>query len=286
MPDTTTGGLHHVEHVMGTVFSFDIRDRPTPAIRTALDQAVRHLHRVDAVFSTYRPDSHISRLDRGEIRLDDCPPEVHEVLSLCAQATHDSDGWFSIVPAGTLDPCGLVKGWATETASQLLYDAGAHHTCVNGGGDLQLRGQAAPGTPWRIGIAHPLLPDKLATVITARHDLAIATSGTAERGAHIVDPHSGAPAATFASLTLLGPRLTFTDAYATAAFARGARAQEWVTTLDGYEALAVLPDGRQWRTPGFSAMALEDAAANPPAPPRHGGRTAAPRQRERIPGAK
>ncbi|MFB6706771.1 FAD:protein FMN transferase [Streptomyces sp. NPDC056333] len=247
----TGRGLRHVEHVMGTVFSFDIRDKPTPAIHRALAEAVHHLHRVDAVFSTYRPDSYISRLDRGEIRLQDCPPEVHEVLSLCAQASHDSDGWFSITPSGRLDPSGLVKGWATETASQLLYDAGAHHTCVNGGGDLQLRGQPGPGSPWRIGIAHPLCPGELVTVITAGHDLAVATSGTAERSVHIVDPHSGTPAAALASLTLVGPRLTLTDTYATAAFARGDGAQDWVETLDGYEALAVLPNGREWRTPGF-----------------------------------
>ncbi|MEV0035478.1 FAD:protein FMN transferase [Streptomyces sp. NPDC050804] len=251
MPDPAHG-LRHVEHVMGTVFSFDIRDTPTTAIHGALAEAVRNLHRVDAVFSTYRPDSHISRLDRGEIRMEDCPPEVHEVLYLCAQATHASDGWFNIIPAGTLDPSGLVKGWATEAASRLLHDAGAHHTCVNGGGDLQLRGQAAPGIPWHIGIAHPLFPGKLATVITVGHDLAVATSGTAERGAHIINPHRGTPATAFASLTLVGPRLTLTDAYATAAFARGDGARDWIETLDCYEALAVLPDGREWRTPGFS----------------------------------
>ncbi|MFJ3895620.1 FAD:protein FMN transferase [Streptomyces sp. NPDC090083] len=251
MPDTAIA-LRHVEHVMGTVFSFDVRDRPTPAIRDALAAAVHHLHRVDAVFSTYRADSHISRLDRGEIRLKDCPPEVHEVLSLCAHATYASDGWFSIVPRGTLDPSGLVKGWATEAASRILHDAGARHTCVNGGGDVQLRGQAGPGTAWRVGVAHPLRPGELVTVVTAGHDLAVATSGTAERGAHIVDPHSGRPADALASLTLVGPGLTLTDTYATAAFARGEGAQAWLETLDGYEALAVLPDGREWRTPGFS----------------------------------
>ncbi|TXS80371.1 MULTISPECIES: FAD:protein FMN transferase [unclassified Streptomyces] len=250
MSDTVIG-LRHVEHVMGTVFSFDIRDEPTVAIRDALAEAVRQLHHVDAVFSTYRPDSHISRLERGEISLHDCPPEVHEVLSLCAQATHDSAGWFSVTPDGVLDPSGLVKGWATEAASQLLHEAGAHHTCVNGGGDLQLRGQPANGTPWRIGIAHPLRRSELVTVITGR-DLAVATSGTAERGAHILDPHDSTRATAFASLTVIGPRLTTTDAYATAAFARGEGARDWVESLDGYEALAVLPDGRMWQTSGFS----------------------------------
>ncbi|MDP5309865.1 FAD:protein FMN transferase [Streptomyces poriferorum] len=251
MPDTATG-LRHVEHVMGTVFSFDIRDKPTPAIHNAVQKAVQLLHRVDAVFSTYRPDSHISRLGRGEIDLGDCPPEVHEALTLCAQATHVTDGWFSTTPAGSLDPSGLVKGWATEAASQLLHAAGAHNSCVNGGGDLQLRGQATVNSPWRVGIAHPLRPGELATVITADRTMAVATSGTAERGAHILDPHTGAPATAFAALTIIGPRLTMTDAYATAAFARGRDARDWLESMDGYEALAILPDGRFWRTSGFS----------------------------------
>lgn len=55
------GGLRHVEHVMGTVFSFDIRDRPTPELQRGLAAAISWLHRVDQVFSTYRPDSQISR---------------------------------------------------------------------------------------------------------------------------------------------------------------------------------------------------------------------------------
>ncbi|MEU0149872.1 FAD:protein FMN transferase [Streptomyces sp. NPDC006288] len=250
MPDTAPG-LRHVEHVMGTVFSFDVRDEPTAAVRGALAEAVHHLHQVDAVFSTYRPDSCVSRLGRGEIRPEDCPPEVQEVLSLCAQATRASDGWFSITPEGTLDPSGLVKGWATEAASRLLREAGARNTCVNGGGDIQLRGRAAPGTPWRVGIAHPLRPGELVTVVTAHHDMAVATSGTSERGAHIIDPHSGAPATALAAVTLVGPGLTLTDTYATAAFARGAGAPAWVEALDGYEALVVLPDGQERRTSGF-----------------------------------
>ncbi|MFC9427141.1 FAD:protein FMN transferase [Streptomyces sp. NPDC056987] len=239
---------------MGTVFSFDIRDPRTPAIGAALRDAVAWLHHVDAEYSPYRPDSAVSRLARGEARPADCSPEVQGVLALCEDAARVSGGWFSHRPGGTLDPSGLVKGWSVEHASRVLYDAGARNTCVNGGGDLRLRGEAAPGTPWRTGIAHPLRPGALCAVVTGR-DLAVATSGTAERGAHIVDPHTGAPATGPASITLTGPGLTLTDAYATAAFAMGEAARDWVESLDGYEAFAVLPDGRSWRTPGFPGQA-------------------------------
>ncbi|WP_328545748.1 FAD:protein FMN transferase [Streptomyces platensis] len=243
-------GLRHVERTMGTVFSFDIRDARTPAIESALVEAATWLHRVDEIFSTYRPDSAVNRLARRELGLDDCPAEVREVLGLCEQVGHATGGWFSVTANGSFDPTGLVKGWAVERAAQILKAAGARHLCVNGGGDLQLSGEAAPGTPWRIGIAHPLRPGELCTVVTGRN-LAVATSGTAERGAHILDPHTGTPATGPASVTVVGRSLTTTDAYATAAFAMGAGARDWLEGLDGHEGFAVAWDASSWHTRDF-----------------------------------
>ncbi|MFB4296228.1 FAD:protein FMN transferase [Actinomadura sp. NTSP31] len=247
--------VHHVEHVMGTVFSFDIRSPRTPEITVALAQAVAWLHRVDRVFSTYRADSQVSRLARGEVRLGECDPEVAEVLAMCEEAERDTGGAFSAAPAGRLDPSGLVKGWAIERASTILHDAGARDHCVNGGGDVQARGEAAPGEPWRIGLADPADPGALVAVV-AGSDLAVATSGTAERGHHIVDPRTGRPAAALASLTLVGRHLTEVDALATAAFVMGDAARGWASARPGVEAFAVGRDRTRWWTPGFERLAL------------------------------
>ena len=247
---------------MGTVFSFDIRDAPTPALTRALDEAVAWLHRVDDVFSTYRPGSQISRLGRGEIGVADCDPEVAEVLELCGTVERASGGWFSRAPGGSLDPSGLVKGWAIERASQLLHRAGARSSSVNGGGDVRLCGEAAPGVPWRIGVAHPRQPGELVTVVSGRalgpkQALAVATSGTAERGPHILDPRTGRPAASgLLSITLVGSCLTYVDAYATAAFAMGPAAHAWVESLPGVEAFAVTADDRAWWTSGFPSYGI------------------------------
>ncbi|MFD5429647.1 FAD:protein FMN transferase [Streptomyces sp. NPDC127084] len=247
-----TGRLRHVEHVMGTAFSFDVRGEPAPEVAQALAGAVDWLHRMDAMFSTYRPDSQICRLDRGETTPRACDPEVREVLELCGEAARATGGWFTAWPAGRLDPSAMVKGWAVERASSMLYEAGARDHMVNGGGDIQCRGESAPGRPWRIGIAHPFRRGGLSVVVDGCH-LAVATSGTTERGDHIIDPIAGTPATELASLTLVGRHLTEVDALATAAFAMGEKAGEWVAARPGIEGYAVRADGGSWWSAGFPA---------------------------------
>jgi len=212
---------------MGTVFSFDVRAAPTPDLVDALAGAVAWLHRVDGLFSTYRPDSQISLLDRGDLPLGDCAPEVRQVLALGRDLQDRTSGWFSLTPAGRLDPSALVKGWAIEHVWTLLHAAGAPDHCVNGGGDIQTRGEAAPGRPWRIGVADPTDRTRLLTTIEG-NDLAVATSGTAERGHHITDPHIGEPATDLLSLTLVGRHLTLVDPLSTALFAMGGQARAWL----------------------------------------------------------
>ena len=229
---------------MGTVVSFDL---PAGA-GEALGQAVRWLHWADATFSPYRDDSDVSRFGRGELPLADCAPQLAEVLRACAAIGARSGGYFTTRPGGTFDPSGYVKGWAIERAAAMLTAAGSAEHSVNGGGDVQCSG----GRLWRIGIADPLRPGRLALVVAGR-DLAVATSGVAERGAHIVNPHTGQPPAGLASITVVGAKLAETDAYATAAFGMGPAARDWVESLDGYEAFAVTAAGATWQTSGFGA---------------------------------
>jgi thiamine biosynthesis lipoprotein len=225
---------------MGTAFSFDIR---YPGVdHAALDSVIAWLHRVDQTFSTYRLDSQISRLGRGEIRLAECTPEVGEILQRCDELETETHGYFSARADGRLDPSGLVKGWAIQRASEMLSAAGSTNHCINGGGDVQCIGAPEPGAMWRVGIAHPLYPEQLVGVAQGNH-MAVATSGSAERGAHVVDPHTGTSPATLASVTLIGRDLATTDAYATAAFAMGTAALDWLASLDGYQRLVVGADG-------------------------------------------
>ncbi|MBO0820632.1 MAG: FAD:protein FMN transferase [Nocardiopsaceae bacterium] len=277
MAETLSARVRHAERVMGTVVSFDV-----PASATAdgsLESAIRWLHWVDRVFSPYRPDSDISRLARAEVAVGDCAPEVGQVLAACAGLEEESGGYFTSSPGGRLDPSGYVKGWAAERAASRLTEAGSAAHLVNAGGDVRCVGAGPHAGNWRVGIAAPPVSGGftsgqpvsaggsvsgppasggLAFVVAGR-EFAVATSGTAERGAHIVDPVAGRPATGLASITVAGPSLTRADACATAAFAMGPDlAREWTESLDGYEAFAILPDGATWRTRDFSAYLAGD----------------------------
>lgn len=238
---------------MGTVVSFDV---PLSARHDgSLDAAVAWLHWVDRVFSPYRPDSDVSRLADGTVTVDGCAPEVAEVIEACGFVGKLSGGYFTASPWGRFDPSGYVKGWAVERAADILSAAGSASHLVNGGGDVQCVG-ARPGAspvPWRVGIADPRQRGALALVVEAA-DCAIATSGTAERGAHIANPRTGEPAAGLASITMAGPSLALADAFATAAFAMGPDlARDWAESLNGYDAYAITETGETWQTTGFGA---------------------------------
>ncbi len=236
---------------MGTVASLDIRGGSDHG----LDAALRSLHDADARLSTYRADSEIRRLDRGELGLADASADVRAVLGRCEALRAETGGFFDARAGGRLDPSALVKGWAVQRAADLLVAGGLTDFCLSVGGDVVTRGNALPRTGWTVGIQHPRDPTAIAARVSAG-DLSIATSGAYERGAHVLDPHTHRPPEDVLSVTVTGPDLGTADAYSTAAFAMGARGPAWTLGLRGYEALTILADGTVLSTPGFP---LEDA---------------------------
>jgi FAD:protein FMN transferase len=237
---------------MGIPVGIDVRDGAVAPL--ALDRAFAHLRWVDATFSPYRADSEIRRLDAATLAPADAHPAVRAVLARCERLRARTRGCFDVRATGALDPSGFVKGWAVERAAALLAAAGARNLCVHAGGDVRVRGERAPGEPWRVGVQHPAIRDRVAAVLAGR-DLAVATSGAYERGAHVVDPRTGRAPRGVLSVTVAGPDLGTADAYATAAFAMGLDGPAWTATLGGgYEALTIVAGGRVLSTPGLAAL--------------------------------
>jgi thiamine biosynthesis lipoprotein len=64
-------------------------------------------------------------------------------------------------------------------------------------------------------------------------------------------------------MTVVGPSLTYADAYSTAAFVMGERGAAWVACIDGFEALAITSQRRTVWTPGLEEMMVRDQTAVP-----------------------
>ena len=222
-----------VDQIMGLPISVHVRaaDTTREDIAVGVRRVFDHLRLVDRVFSTWRADSDLLRLQHGEVEPDEAHPWLAEVTDLCLEAEGVTDGLFSAwrCQAGgrrVFDPTGLVKGWGVAGAAAHLEVLDEIQWCIGAGGDLLAgtgRGMVDMAPTWRVGIEDPRDRRRIADVITLSRN-AVATSGSAARGAHIHDPSSGAPIDRVGSTTVIGPDLMWADVWATAAFVNPARA--------------------------------------------------------------
>jgi len=253
-----------VEQLMGMPVSIHLRgDGARSATADARVQAVfDELRAVEVLFSPYRADSQVSAIDRGELSVADAHPLVREVVDLCRTAATLTGGLFdawrpvrAVRPVrpvegaapGTrrFDPTGLVKGWAVQRAADHLGAGLSCDVAVNAGGDVAAKRDPRPDAAaarWRVGIEDPADPTRVLAVLPLVSG-GVATSGTAHRGRHLVDPRDGAAAAALASVTVTGPSLLWADVLATAAFVAGEGALDLVGGVPGYAALVVGLDG-------------------------------------------
>jgi thiamine biosynthesis lipoprotein len=258
MTRTTSPTVVRNHAVMGTMASVHVHDTVgIDRIDDAIAAMWSELDRLEAMFSTFQASSEISCINRGELHLLDASPEVVEVVDACTWLEHASNGAFRARRPGdtTLDPAGFVKGWAAELSAQCLDRAGLTQWYLSVGGDIQTRGIAYDGSPWRVAISDPTKSDPRAicALVEVSGD-AVATSGTAARGRHLWDGRTDRSAEALASMTVVGPHLTWADAFATTAFVMGLDGVAWVANFDGYRALAITADGvlvcrdEQWGT--------------------------------------
>jgi FAD:protein FMN transferase len=222
-------------------------------IDLAIEDVRKFVYKVDEVFSTYKSDSVISQLRRGEIEIGSCSEDVIDVWNACGFASELTDGAFNPwAVSGGFDPSGYVKGWAADRVANILVKAGVEHVQVNAAGDLTLRGGflTVDGVkePWKIGVVNPDNRQEVLRVFEIT-DGAIATSGTYEGGAHIVDPHSGLIAIGAKSATVIGPDGGLADAMATALMVSGDDGANWFgrQELTEYSAWVIdRNDGGAW----------------------------------------
>jgi thiamine biosynthesis lipoprotein len=243
--------MHRVVDVMGMPVTVHVAD--DGARNDAVDAVFEDFTLLDRTFSPFIPTSAVSRINRGELSSEDAGQLVNQAIDLCRLYEQATGGFFSAWIDGRFDPSGLIKGWAIDRACAILDGSGHRNYYVDAGGDVQTRGQNAAGGSWRIGIRHPVERDKVARVVLAS-GLAVATSGTYEKGEHILDPHTGESVDAWLSFTVVGPDILQADVFATACFAMGVAGLDFVSHRAGYEAYAIDNQLRATYTSGFEAL--------------------------------
>ncbi len=234
--------------IMGMPASITIVD--TAGTAADIDAAFSHLRFMDKTFSTYKEDSEIQRINRGEIKEKCCSEDVRRVLDMCEQTRIETHGYFDIHIGGAIDPSGLVKGLSIFEAAMILRERGLLDFYVEVAGDIQVFGKNDSGKKWSVGIQNPFNPGEIVKVCHLSGS-GIATSGNYRRGAHIYDPVHHRQADYIASLTVIGPNVYEADRFATAAFAMGEEALNFIGTLDGFAGYMITNDKKARFTPSF-----------------------------------
>jgi thiamine biosynthesis lipoprotein len=218
------------------------------------EAAFAYFDRVDRRFSTYKDDSEIAAINRGCLAEASFSGDMREVLEIAEETRRATDGFFDIRrPDGTIDPSGIVKGWAIRNAAALITRSGVRDFYIEAGGDIQPSGKNAVGNGWSVGIRDPFNAEEIIKVVHPR-GRGVATSGTYVRGQHIYDPHvPGRPIVDIISLTVIGPDVLEADRFATAAFAMGKAGIVFIEQMPGLEGYAVTGNGRATLTSGFGA---------------------------------
>jgi thiamine biosynthesis lipoprotein len=239
----------HIFNTMGTTVSLIC-----PEIVDAspqLEVVMAAFTAFDNRFSLYKNDSELSAIARGELKLASASPELRDVYARALEWRSATGGAFTPHrPDGIIDLNGIVKALAMQSCADVLISFGMTEWCLNVGGDIVTSGQTAEGDAWTVGITDPHNRAALlcAITLTPQHP-AVATSGIAERGAHIW----AAGDSPYAQVTVVAETIEVADVVATAIFAGGPTALNCLVQNNAIDVLTIDAKGNLLATPGFTA---------------------------------
>ena len=158
---------------------------------------------------------------------------------------------IAIAPGMALDLGGIAKGYAADLLSILLEERQVEHYFLSLGGNVQVGGGKADGSPWRVGIADPEGGDPVGMIELT--DGAVVTSGSYQRNFtqdgvtyhHILDPETLSPAQSgLVSVTVVAQSGTLADGYSTALFVMGEKKALKFCANNDIECILITKDGR------------------------------------------
>ena len=236
---------------MGMPIIIEIVDKE--ATKEAFDKAFEYLEYVDKTFSTFKSDSEISRINKGEIKERDWSADMKYIFELAEKTKNETDGYFDIIDNnGKYNPSGIVKGWAILGTAKVLQNLGFENFYVNAGGDIQFSGKNADGKLWKTGIRNPFNQDEIVKIVYLKDGQGIATSGNYIRGDHIYNPKNRKKIIDeIVSFTVIGPNVCEADRFATAVFVMGKNGINFLENKNGFAGYMIDKTGIASMTSNF-----------------------------------
>ena len=240
--------------IMGMPVTIDITDNN--AKEEDIAEILSYLRNIDEIFSTYKQNSEIERINRKEMSIENTSAIVREILRLCERTKTETNGYFDVYHNEKIDPSGIVKGYAIFHAAEKFTQKGYLNFYLEIAGDIEVRGFRSEGKKWKIGIENPFNRQEIIKVVYLS-ERGIATSGTYIRGNHIYNPVDGNIANDIISISVIGANVYDADRFATAAFAMGKKGIEFIERLDGFEGYMITKEGKAIYTSQFEKYLLE-----------------------------
>lgn len=240
--------------VMGMPATIAIAD--DTAKKKDVNKIFRYWDTLDKQFSTYKKDSEVEKINRGEIQFKNYSLLMKKIMRLALKTKKDTHGYFDVFFQGRFDPSGIVKGYAIYEGSKMLKKMGYKNYYVEIAGDIDARGKNQDGKPWSIGIKNPFNQNEIVKVLKIKNR-GVATSGNYIRGNHIYNPVDKARKNNVASITVIGSNVYEADRIATAAFAMGEKGIQFIEKVRGLEGYMINNKKIATYTSGFERYIYE-----------------------------
>jgi thiamine biosynthesis lipoprotein ApbE len=244
---------YHYDHILGTSMDLVLRTRDAEVANRARNVIIDEILRLNAVLNTRDPQSEICMLDPSDVPSRD----LRAIFAAYQHWEHRTGGLLSIRPAGKDSPQNVDALGKAYIIDRAVFAARNATPALNGlllniGGDI-----VSWGNTEEIAVTNPLEPHDNALPLTtlALRNAAVATSGTYERGAHLINGRTQCPALPGVSATVIARDAVTANALATTLCVTDAEEGfRLVEETPGAEALRIEPDGRQQRSRGFARM--------------------------------
>tara|TARA_A100001388_G_scaffold181665_1_gene136037 strand:- start:313 stop:1191 length:879 start_codon:yes stop_codon:yes gene_type:complete len=234
------------------------------------------LDRIDMVFSTYKEDSEISKINYclttaecdGFLLMENTPSadEFKYLYEIGEKIYEDSNQafWPVDVAAGNMNVPGsqppidlsaIGKGYAVDKIAELLASNGIFNYFIDIGGELSVNGTKF-GELWTWGVNNPLDSNLGAyrAFSAPQNGISIATSGEYRNPGHIWNGTGDVGKRDAISVTVIGDNTTEADAWATAMYVLGIEEGLEIAEKEGLAVFFIKNDGKSVNSSEWSKI--------------------------------